>query len=140
MLVVIDTNVLVSGIAYPGGPPGRIVAAWRAGAFGFALSGFLLDELARVLTALSPRIRFSADDTRDFLDLMRAMATVVEFDADALDRARGSGLRDPDDLPVLATLLASGAQCLVTGDKDLLALRGRFPIMTPVEFVELRAP
>lgn len=31
MRVVLDTNVLVSGLAYPGSVPGRIVGAWRQG-------------------------------------------------------------------------------------------------------------
>jgi len=43
-------------------------------------------------------------------------------------------LRDPDDQPVLQTLLAAGAQYLVTGDKDLLALGERYPIITPAQF------
>ena len=43
--------------------------------------------------------------------------------------------RDPGDDPVLATLLAAGADCLVSGDGDLLALRDRFPIRTPSQFV-----
>lgn len=30
--------------------------------------------------------------------------------------------RDPNDLPVLGTAIAGGAQVLVTGDKDLLVL------------------
>ena len=41
--------------------------------------------------------------------------------------------RDSDDLPVLGTALAAGADCLVTGDADLLAL-GAFrgvPILSP---------
>ena len=42
--------------------------------------------------------------------------------------------RDPGDDPVLATLLAADADCLVSGDGDLLALRDRFPILTPAEF------
>jgi len=47
-------------------------------------------------------------------------------------------LRDANDLPVLGTLLAAqkgeGADYLITGDKDLLALAKRFPVVTPVEF------
>jgi len=47
-------------------------------------------------------------------------------------------LRDAADQPVLGTLLAalqtSGANYLITGDKDLLALAGRYPIITPSEF------
>ena len=134
MQVVLDTNVLVSGLAFPSGPPGRIVSAWRAGAFSLVASEFMLDELARILPALSHRTGFSAADVRDFLDLMRAMSTIVELSADHLAQAQGSGLRDPDDAPILATFLASGADCLVTGDKDLLVLAGPWAIVSPADF------
>ena len=134
MQVVLDTNVLVSGLAFPSGPPGRIVSAWRAGAFSLVASEFMLDELARILPALSHRTGFSAADVRDFLDLMRAMSTIVELSADHLAQAQGSGLRDPDDVPILATFLAAGADCLVTGDKDLLVLAGPWAIVSPAEF------
>jgi uncharacterized protein len=47
-------------------------------------------------------------------------------------------LRDADDQPVLGTLLAEmqlvAADYLITGDKDLLALAERFPIVTPAGF------
>jgi putative PIN family toxin of toxin-antitoxin system len=138
--VVLDTNVLVSGLAFPSGPPGRIVSAWRAGAFSLVASEFMLDELARILPALSHRTGFSAADVRDFLDLMRAMSTIVELNADHLAQAQGSGLRDPDDAPILATLLSSGADCLVTGDKDLLLLAGPWAILSPADFCARHNP
>jgi len=43
--------------------------------------------------------------------------------------------RDPDAISVVATLIASGADLLVTGDRDLLVLREKYPIETPAEFV-----
>jgi predicted nucleic acid-binding protein len=43
--------------------------------------------------------------------------------------------RDPDDVPVHATLIAPGADALVTGDADLLSLRERYAIETPAEFL-----
>jgi predicted nucleic acid-binding protein len=47
-------------------------------------------------------------------------------------------LRDVDDQPVLGTLLAalktSGVDYLITGDKDLLAMAERFPIVAPAKF------
>jgi uncharacterized protein len=46
------------------------------------------------------------------------------------------GLRDAADLPVLGTMLAAQASYLVTGDKDLLALAGKYPIVTPAAFWE----
>lgn len=140
MLVVLDTNVLVSGLAFPGGPPGRIVTAWRAGAISLVASDFLLEELARTLQALAGRTRFTVEDVRDFLDLLRAMARVVELDPQALARAQSSGVRDPNDVPVLATLIAAGADVLVTGDKDLLALAGQYPILSPTDFCARHAP
>lgn len=49
--------------------------------------------------------------------------------------------RDPDDDVVLATALAARADCLITGDSDLLdldAFRG-IPILRPAAFWELDA-
>jgi predicted nucleic acid-binding protein len=45
-----------------------------------------------------------------------------------------AGLRDALDEPVLATLRASDAMYLITGDKDLLAMAEHYPIMTPSAF------
>lgn len=126
--VVLDTNVLVSGLAYPGSVPGRIVAVWRQGGLDVALSHHILDETARVLPRL-PRIRLTATEIRDLADSFMFMADMVE-PAGTPD----GDLRDPADQPVLLTLLASRAQFLVTGDKDLLALAGRYPIVTPAAF------
>jgi len=47
--VVLDTNVLVSGLAYPGSVPGRIISLWRQGGLDVVLSRYILDELTRVL-------------------------------------------------------------------------------------------
>lgn len=126
--VVLDTNVLVSGLAYPGSVPGRIVATWRQGGLDVALSHHILDEMARVLPRL-PRITLTAAEIRDLADSFMFMADMVE-PAGTPD----GDLRDPADQPVLLTLLASGAHYLVTGDKDLLALAERYPIVTPAAF------
>ena len=40
--IVLDTNVLVSGLAYPTSVPGRIVGAWRGGRLDVVLSRFIL--------------------------------------------------------------------------------------------------
>ena len=116
------------------------MSAWRAGAFSLVASEFMLDELARILPALSHRTGFSAADVCDFLDLMRAMSTIVELSADHLAQAQGSGLRDPDDGPILATFLAAGADRLVTGDKDLLLLAEPWAILSPADFCARHNP
>ena len=43
---------------------------------------------------------------------------------------------DLNDAPILATLIASAADVLITGDGDLLALRGLYPTETPAEFAQ----
>lgn len=126
--VVLDTNVLVSGLAYPGSVPGRIVTAWRQGALEVVLSRYILDEMVRVLPRL-PRVWLSSAEIRDLADSFMFLADIVEPSA-----ARDAQLRDEADQAVLQTLLASNANRLITGDKDLLALADRYPIVTPAEF------
>ena len=126
--VVLDTNVLVSGLAYPGSVPGLIVGAWRQGGLDVVLSRYILDEMARMLPQL-PRIQMTAAEIRDLTDSFMFLADIVEPEG-----AQDSNLRDPADQPVLLTLLASQANYLITGDKDLLALANDYPIITPAGF------
>jgi putative PIN family toxin of toxin-antitoxin system len=132
MRVVIDTNVVLSGLIKPDSVPGHILRAWRDGSFRFVLSEFLLEEIA--VTLARPKIQalvpWPAAQINRFVPELRAFCDVVE-PAD-LDLKYP---RDPDDIPVLAALIASGADMLVTGDRDLLALREQYPIETPAEFV-----
>lgn len=127
---VLDTNVLVSGLAYPQSIPGRILAAWRQGGIAVVLSRFILDEMMRVLPKLK-RIKMSAAEIRNLADSFMFMAEVVEPVAEADEE-----LRDTADQLVLGTLRAANGDYLITGDKDLLALAGRYPIVTPAEFWE----
>jgi len=127
--VVLDTNVLVSGLAYPASTPGRIVGAWRRGALDVVLSRYILDELARVLPRLNHRLKWQPNDFADLIDILAIQAELVEPEA-----LEGSASRDAADVPILGTLIASKADYLVTGDEDLLALAERYSIVTPAQF------
>ena len=140
MRLVLDTNVLISGLLYPGGPPSRLVKAWRAGAFDLVISDFVIDELTRIWTHLASRLKASPNALADFIDTIGVRAELLRIDAAMLAQASTAGLRDPDDLPVLALLIGSGADYLVTGDKDLLALAGAYPILAPADFVDRFVP
>jgi putative PIN family toxin of toxin-antitoxin system len=128
--VVLDTNVLVSGLAYPASLPGRILNAWRRGSLDVVLSRYILDEMVRVLPRLR-RISLTPSEIRDVADSFLFLAEMVEPSAE-LDE----GLRDQADQLVLGTLRAAQADYLVTGDKDLLALAGKYSIVTPAAFWE----
>ena len=128
--VVLDTNVLVSGIAYPGGVPGRIVRAWRQGSLVVALSRHILDELRRSLPRVNHRLNWTPQEIEDEVDALGVLAVVVEP-----EQVAPGTVRDPSDLLVLGTLLASKADYLITGDKDLLTLSKQYPtIISPADF------
>jgi putative PIN family toxin of toxin-antitoxin system len=131
--VVLDTNVLLSGIAYPASVPGKIVAAWRHGSVDVLLSAYILDELRRVLPRLAHRHGLTSAEIDDLVDALSIQAEVIEPLPDL-----EPDLRDFDDQAVLGTLLAaleaSGANYLITGDKDLLAMAERYPIIAPAAF------
>ena len=112
---VLDTNVLLSGIAYPASVPGKILAAWRHGSVDVLLSSYILDELRRVLPRLAHRHGFTSAEMDDLVDALSVQAEVIE-PLPGLE----PDLRDVDDQPVLGTLLAavktSGANYLITGE------------------------
>jgi len=131
--VVLDTNVLLSGIAYPASVPGKLIGAWKHGALEVVLSVFIVDELRRVLPKLAHRHGLSAAEIDDLVDSLSIQAEVIEPTP-----VHDPALTDFNDQPVQGTLAAalqqSRADALITGDKALLALRDRYPILTPAEF------
>lgn len=119
----------MSGLAYPDSVPGRIVQAWRQGALELVLSRYILDELLRVLPRLNRRLKWQPADFADLVDILAMEAELVE--PQSQDKRL---LRDVNDVPVLGTFLAAKAEYLVTGDNDLLALAGQYPIVSPADF------
>ncbi len=107
MRVVIDTNVLVSGLLSADGPCGRIVALLAEEVFVLCLDGRILGEYEEVLPR--PQFRIDPEDVGDALELIRLQAerfTPLPLPAD---------LPDPDDLPFLEVAAAAEA-ILVTGN------------------------
>ena len=132
MKVVLDTNVLLSGLMFPEGAPGRIIAAWVEARFEVAFSLDQLAEIGRVLEYPKIRRKLGWDDQQIelFIKQLYLRAEVVELGSISVEVPR-----DPGDAPILATLAVAKADVLVTGDGDLLALRDNYPIETPAEFV-----
>jgi putative PIN family toxin of toxin-antitoxin system len=130
--VVLDTNVIVSGLAYPAGPPGKIVQAWRNGSLQVVLSHFIFDELRRVLPRLANRHGLSAQEVEDLADILMFHSELVS-PVDVLEPS----LRDRLDLPIIGTFLALETEppvYLITGDNDLLALAEHYPVISPSAF------
>lgn len=133
MRVVLDTNVLLSGLAYPNSIPGKILAAWRLGSLEVVLSTFILEELRRVLPRLAHRHGLNAQQIDDLIDILSVKAEIVEPST-----ANEARLRDPSDQAILGSYLAASltgvVHYLISGDKDLLALNPPTPVLAPTEF------
>jgi putative PIN family toxin of toxin-antitoxin system len=117
---VLDTNVIVSGTILSAGAPADILTAWRERRFDLVIGPTILSELDRVLHLPKIARRYSLDpqDVRDLLDLLAARAVVVTE-----RHTVPAALRDPKDSPILACAVEGQADCIVTGDRDLLDLR-----------------
>lgn len=133
MRVVFDTNVVLSGLMRPEGTPGRLISRWLAHDFVLVLSGPMLDELELALfyPRVRARIRSSDAELEAFLAMLQLITEQADISGTAVDVPS-----DPGDAKVLATLVAAKADWLVTGDRDLLALRDSYPILTPAEFLQ----
>lgn len=133
MKVVIDTNILLSGLMLPNSIPGKIMQAWRENRFELVLSQFQLDEIGRVLAypKIQKRLQWDEAEITQFLQqlFLRSIylgniATVAEVPADANDNL------------ILSAYIIGKAQYLVTGDKGIQALSEYYSILTAKEFVE----
>lgn len=127
--VALDTNVLLSGIAFPASDPGRVVAAWRAGQVSVSLSEYIHEKLRRVMPKLGHRHGLSDAEMTDFIDLLALQADIV-----APAMVADTDLTDPFDQAILGSLISARAGYLVTGDKALLRLASKYLALTPAEF------
>lgn len=135
MKIVLDTNVFVSGLMVPQSLPGRILAAWESKSFSIVTSGAQLAEMANVLRypKIRKRLKWSEPKLSAFLRSVKYQCDIVDITT-IVSRVP----KDAKDEFLLATLLVSGADYLVTGDSDLLSLSDRYPIISVREFVSER--
>ena len=135
---VLDTNVLVSGLLGPKGPPRQILDAWLKGRYKLVLSLYLVDELAHVLSypRIVERVRLTPEELEAVLAALLSQAELTP------GKLQLPGVtRDPKDDPVVACAVEGQADYIVSGDQDLLAL-GEYEgiqVITPRRFVETLA-
>lgn len=129
MKVVLDTNVLISGIFF-GGLPGRILNAWRSRKFQIAVSVEVLEEYIDVAERLTAR--YADIEYQGILGLIVENADLIQ--ASALTEPVCD---DPDDDKFLACAVAAHAEIIVSGDRALLKVSGYqgIQVMTPKDFV-----
>lgn len=135
MRVVLDTNVLISALAFPGSKPDQILDRIRRGEMALFVSPFILSELERVLRE---KFRFGNRAARARVSAIRSLARLVH----PTEQLTVVTAND-DDNRILECALAAQAEFLVTGDAQhllpLASYRGT-KIVTPSQFLDLLRP
>lgn len=126
MRVLLDTNVLASGLATRG--LCSEIFEKVLDEHQLLISKHVLRELHRVLIR---KFRLPVQVARGFVELLESEGELAHE-----PKLRGFTFDDPDDLPVLASAVGGLADVLVTEDKAMLALRDikGIPILSPRQF------
>lgn len=135
MRLVVDANVFVSALIARKGVPGKLLTRLVEGEHVFLVSGWTMDELRQTLNypklqkLLKPRVH----EVEQFLSAVEILAEEV----DTTLSMSGLDCRDPKDIEYMAVAVAGHADCIVSGDKDLLvekAVEG-IPVLTPAQLL-----
>ncbi len=133
MRVILDTNILLSGILSPLGAPAKLLYAWERKIFTLVACDALIAEFRDVAGRPFFRARLRAS----VAELLAA--GLRDFSFYCRDLPPGPIARDPKDSYLLAMAEAGQADFLVTGDKELLSLRRHKStrIITPAAMIEI---
>jgi putative PIN family toxin of toxin-antitoxin system len=134
--VVCDVGVVISGLLSGDGPPGKLLDAWRDGAFDLIVSPLWLAEPTRVLARPKLRRYVDADSAGELVAAIRVQALL------AADPPSKPGLTpDPGHDYLVSLARAAGADYLVSGDAHLTGLIDPVPhVLTPRAFLDLLGP
>jgi putative PIN family toxin of toxin-antitoxin system len=128
--IVLDTNVLISGLLNPNGNPGRVLDLFLANELTLLVDDRILAEYREVLRR--PKFRFDPDDVAELLEFIDASSVRVV--------APPLGMPQPDkqDQAFLEVGVAGRAECLVTGNaRDFrVPADAAIQVETPAEFIQ----
>ncbi len=130
MRVVVDTNVLISGVFF-GGKPGQILDAWKKRKIELVMSTRILVEYVDVLHRIAAK--YPKVDVSRIITLITSFGLIIE--ARDLEEPVCA---DPDDDKFIAAALESSSKVIITGDTHLLDVSGYLGIemIQPAVFIE----
>jgi len=126
MKITLDTNILIAAFISRGVCSDLFEYCIRQ--HEVFTSQYILKEFT---TQLNEKFKVSRTEVSEAKKLLRSrMQAVIPL------KLPKSLCRDPNDVPILGTALASKSQCLITGDKDLLELEAYegIAIIPPASF------
>lgn len=129
MKVVIDTNIFVS--SFFGGKPRKIIALWKDDKITLCLSNAILDEYIDVLRRIGMK---NEDELEELLSLFsRGFNILFTTKTPKIKIIKD----DPDDDKFIECAAALKADVVITGDREVLALKQHMGIriLTPQQFL-----
>ena len=134
--VVIDTNVIVSGILSRRGAPAELLNAWRERRFLLLSSPAIIAEVRAILQYphFYKKYPLSDEEIEQIISLLEHDALLLAGNANVT----GSVTADPKDEIFLDCALIGQADVIVSGDHHLLELDvyRNIPIITTRQFLE----
>ncbi len=131
MRIILDTNVLVSGLFFTGTPL-KILKGIRRGQYRTVVSPEIVDEYQKTINKLA----------RHFPNVVNANAQleliVLSSDICQPKKLIEPVCDDPDDDKFIACAIAGKTKIIVSGDKHLLSISGYggIEVLRPREFLE----
>jgi len=130
LTVVVDTNVLVSGLRKPGSLPAAVIADILEGTLRLLYDARIMDEYREVLAR--PKFSFPQDDVRDLLDFIVAQGTEV------VDAHFPGRLPDAGDQPFADVAYTGGAALLITGNGKHFQVGRALRVVAPSEWSSIK--
>ncbi|MBI4568492.1 MAG: putative toxin-antitoxin system toxin component, PIN family [Planctomycetes bacterium] len=142
MIVVVDTNVMVSAFLNPVGSSGRILNLLHEDRITIATTAHLWNEFLRVMEYGRIRKLLDSSHGKSAVDaILTALAALVVFHPDTKPRENWIP-GDPDDDWVVQCALSAQAEYVISGDQHLQNLHEieGIPIVSPAQFLRLLGP
>jgi putative PIN family toxin of toxin-antitoxin system len=130
--VVIDTNVLVSGLLKRGTPPAEVLQDLLDGELVALYDERIIEEYREVLAR--PRLKIPPEQASAILDFIVAEGLAVA------NAKFEEPLPDPDDQPFADVAFTGSAEVLITGNAKHFPVAGPFRVVTPREWLDLKQP
>ena len=126
MRILVDTNILISAILFPGGKPAKALLKVSE-EHEMVLCEQNLTELREVVKRKIPEL------------LPDAETLLLELSYELIPASKHTEklIRDPKDQPILNAAILANVDLLITGDKDFLVLELEQPrCITAAQFLE----
>ena len=130
MIIVLDANVLVSGLLTPFGSSGEIVRMVSSGKLTLEYDSRIIIEYWEVLNR--PKFQFDKDLIDLLIDYIKKNGQAVS--SEPLTKP----LPDPDDAPFLEVAIEGRSEILVTGNKVHYPVKFSkgIKVLSPTEFIK----